>query len=62
MKIKWKNVIMLIFFLIGCFIIGHDLILLVTSKASLTPFGMITGLGVWLSTITIGDYLYDEMQ
>lgn len=61
-RIKWKNVFLLIIFVISCFVLLHDYLIVATSIAKFTMFGVITNLLALTLVSTIGEYLYEEMQ
>lgn len=61
-RIKWKNIILMLIFIISCLVLIHDYFVIVTSLAQFTALGVITNLLALTLVGTIGEYLYEEMQ
>ncbi len=61
-RIKWGNVGVLAMFIICNLLVISDFITLVTSRASLTYYGAVTGILALIIIDFCGEYLYDEMQ
>lgn len=61
-RIKWKNILLILVFIVSCIVLIHDYLIIVTSLAQFTFIGVITNILALTLASTIGEYLYDEMQ
>lgn len=61
-RIKWKNILLILIFIVSCVVLIHDYLIIVTSLAQFTFIGVITNILALTLASTIGEYLYDEMQ
>ena len=57
-KIKWKNIIAIIFFVFSGLVLLHDLIIVCTTIAGFTAFGLIT----FICTLTIFGYTLNYLD
>lgn len=60
--IKWKNILLILLFIVSCIVLIYDYLIIVTSLAQFTFIGVITNILALTLASTIGEYLYDEMQ
>ena len=61
-RIKWKNILLILVFIVSCIVLIHDYLIIATSLAQFTFIGVVTNLLALTLASTIGEYLYDEMQ
>lgn len=61
-RIKWGNIGVLAMFMVSTLLIVSDFITLATSMASLTYYGIVTGIFALIVMDICGEYLYDKMQ
>lgn len=61
-RIKWGNIGVLAMFMVSTLLIVSDFITLATSMASLTYYGIVTGILALIVMDICGEYLYDKMQ
>lgn len=62
MRRKYKNMIILVLFIVSCIDLGHVFLKLCWSIAGLSWFGVVTTLLSLTIASTTGEYLYDQMQ
>lgn len=62
LKKKYKNLIALIIFVPSLLLVLHDFIIVCTTLAGFTAFGVITFIGSLTLAYYTGDYLYEQLK